>query len=168
MGRNIFEVKFSLLEIMPKKEFQRGLSQEDRRRRSANRPIGGGGTPQQANSRKKDEGYGNTRLQRISGIIGIVMLVALLLSLIPACYYSNAGAAELPAGYAGYGRIPAASHLTLTSRPDAAPAVHAPVAISLTPGRFSPDTTGSFATLPFFKRWLERGGAELFGLPSRE
>lgn len=150
---------------MPKNELRRGPSQEERRRRSANRPIGGGGTPQQSNKIKKDEGYNNPRLQRISGIIGIIMLVALLLSLVPACYYSQAGAAELPAIY---GHAPASAHLSqvsdhsalnLTSEPEPQFTVTAPANGTSIPANSQPAMSGEL-----FKYWLDHGGATLLNL----
>lgn len=154
---------------MPKNEPpRRGPSQEERRRRSANRPIGGGGTAQQQQqitNRKKDEGYTNPRLQRISGIIGIIMLVALLLSLVPACYYSQAGAAELPAIY---GHAPASAHLSPVSEHSTL-ALTAEIPLALT----APATTQAApASLPpgsaenVFTYWLEHGGTTLLNLPS--
>ena len=150
---------------MPKNEPRRGPSQEERRRRSANRPIGGGGTPQQFNSRKKDDGYSNSRIQRISGIIGIIMLVAMLLSLVPACYYSQAGAAELPAVY-GHTLAPAhlslADHSSIDLTAERALALTAPGTgpTTFTNANLQPGTTGEL-----FKYWLEHGGANLLGLP---
>lgn len=153
---------------MPKNEFpRRGPSQEERRRRSANRPIGGGGTPQQQqlNNRKKDDGYTNPRLQRISGIIGIVMLVALLLSLVPACYYSQAGAAELPAIY-GHGSAsvhlnPVSDHSTINLNDEAQLALTAPAKTLTAPANSQTASTGHV-----FTYWLEHGGTSLLNLAS--
>lgn len=153
---------------MPKNEApRRGPSQEERRRRSANRPIGGGGTPQQQqiNNRKKDDGYSSTRLQRVSGIIGIIMLVALLLSLVPACYYSQAGAAELPAIYghtqASAHLSPVSDHSTLSLTADIPPTltVLATTRPALTGPQ--PGVTGNV-----FTYWLEHGGNTLLKLSS--
>lgn len=156
---------------MPKNEIQRGLTQEERRRRSANRPIGGGGTSQQLNTRKKDEGFSNTRLQRVSGIIGIVMLVALLLSLVPACYYSQAGAAELPVGYA---QSQVAGHLTVASiRSLETFAADMPLSYALAgpiaaaSGKLSLEATGQYAGA-FFNYWLGHGGATPLSLPQSQ
>jgi hypothetical protein len=155
---------------MPKNVSQRGPTQEERRRRSANRPIGGGGTPQQISTKKKDEGYSNTRLQRVSGIIGIIMLVALLLSLVPACYYSQAGAAELPAGYS---QVPAVSHLSVTSVHSLEKSVETPLTAALagpaaaSSGKLYLGATGRFTDENFLKYWLEHGGPSLLGLPSQ-
>jgi hypothetical protein len=153
---------------MPKNEPpRRGPSQEERRRRSANRPIGGGGTPQQQqiNSRKKDEGYSNTRLQRVSAIIGVVMLVAMLLSLVPACYYSQAGAAELPAIY---GHAPASAHLsqvsdhsTLDLTAETPLALTAPATTQAAPASPPPGRTENV-----FTYWLEHGGTTLLKVAS--
>ncbi|MBN9388734.1 MAG: hypothetical protein J0I20_11830 [Chloroflexi bacterium] len=153
---------------MPKNEPpRRGPSQEERRRRSANRPIGGGGSPQQQqlNSRKKDDGYSNPRLQRISGIIGIIMLVALLLSLVPACYYSQAGAAELPAIY---GHAPASAHLSQVSD-HSTPNLPAetPLALTAPTTRTAPTNPQPGLSGNVFSYWLEHGGTTLLNLSSQ-
>lgn len=158
---------------MPKNESQRGPSQEERRRRSANRPIGGGGTPQQLKDKKSNESYSNTRLQRMSSIIAIVMLVAMLLSLIPACYYSQAGAAELPSvqGQAtSTTRLSVASARYLERESAEVPptaSVAAPTA-ALSPDKLYVGETGHYISGPFLKYWQERGGVALFGSPLSE
>lgn len=158
---------------MPKNEPQRGPSQEERRRRSANRPIGGGGTPQQFNSRKSDESYSNNKLQRWSSIIAIIMLVAMLLSLVPACYYSNASAAELPGVQ---GQTAVTSNLSLASArylqreaaevPPTA-SVAGPTA-ALPSDKIFAGVTGHYISGPFLQFWQARGGVALFGNPLSE
>ncbi len=162
---------------MPKIEPQRGPSQEERRRRSANRPIGGGGTPQQLNNKKNNESYTSTRLQRASGIIAIVMLAALLLSLliglVPACYYSQARAAEIPAIQ---GQSTATTHLSVASARflEREPAEVPPTAslagttVALSSDKYYVGETGHYISGTFLKYWQERGSLALFGNPLSE
>src|SRR5699024_6540819 len=144
----------------------RGPSQEERRRRSANRPIGGGATrqQQQINSRRKGDGYSSTRLHSVSGIIGSIGLVALLLSLGPACYSSQARAAELPASSgeppASAHRSAGSDHSTLNMAAETPLALTARASSQAAPASPQPGVTGNV-----FAYWLDHGGNALLNLP---
>jgi murein DD-endopeptidase MepM/ murein hydrolase activator NlpD len=164
---------------MPKNVPQRGPSQEERRRRSANRPIGGGGAPKQPiNKKPASESYSSPRIQRMGSIIAIVMLVAMLLSLVPACYYSSASAAVLPGNLAPavQGQTQAATHLSLASTRylEQEPAEGPPTAslagptAALPAAKYYAGETGHYISGTLLKYWLERGGQAQFGNPLSE
>jgi murein DD-endopeptidase MepM/ murein hydrolase activator NlpD len=163
---------------MPKNEPQRGPSQEERRRRSANRPIGGGTPPPQQNIKKSTESYTNPRLQRASAIVAIIMLVAMLLSLVPACYYSGASAAELPVELqpAIQGQIPPPTSLSISSArflereaAEVPPTASLPrPAETLSPDRYYAGETGHYIAGAFLKYWQDNNGPTKFGSPLSE
>lgn len=154
---------------MPKdKNPERGPSQEERRRKAVNRPIGGGGPPR----KPLDESSGNAgyrksnRLERASAIIAIVMIVALLASLIPlSCYSPTVRAAQAKSTVLGYNNarllqreaaetVPTAS----LPRPDAA----------LPENKVYAGDTGHYIQGTFLDFWRKQGGAATFGNPLSE
>jgi len=93
------------------------------------------------------------------------MLVALLLSLVPACYYSQAGAAELPAIY---GHAPASAHLSQVSD-HSTPNLPAetPLALTAPTTRTAPTNPQPGLSGNVFSYWLEHGGTTLLNLSSQ-
>jgi murein DD-endopeptidase MepM/ murein hydrolase activator NlpD len=154
----------------PKK---RGLSQEERRRKAANKPLGGGIPANRTDTASQgDRGYRSrtTRFQRITGIITVIMLVAIVLSLIPSCFAGVGASAatlhqEAPAVSQSYG---SARYLQRET------AVQAPTASLPRPTQDLPSdklyvgSTGHYLSGAFLAFWNKQGGTTTLGDPVSE
>ncbi|HEX2913455.1 MAG TPA: M23 family metallopeptidase [Chloroflexia bacterium] len=156
---------------MPKNQNRKsGPSQEERRRQAANRPIGGG-TP------KKTNNYNSyrrrpARWERISAIVAVIMLVAILLSLVPACLTQVGTASAMVEAQAsssnsqlitgsriGLQRVTAEQPLT-ASLPRSTQA--------LPDDKIYVGETGHYISGDFLTYWKQQDGANLFGNPLSE
>ncbi len=158
---------------------RRGPSQEERRRKAANRPLGGGGPPRSTdNNDYEDRSYRNrtARFQRITAIVAVIMLVAIILSLIPACFAGSGTAAamaelgrqarqDLPANHLGYTNTRFLQREAAELPPTASlPQPTAP----LPQDKLYIGDTGHFVSGPFLNFWRKDSGQALFGNPLSE
>ena len=148
---------------------QRGPTQEERRRLAAARKLGGGGTPNQNANRIRARKP--SRLEQISAIVTLIVLIALVLSLVPSCLQQTSAAglvaptsqdvapAPVSVGTARFLQRESAEEVPTASQ--AAPA-------SDDPAKLYVGETGHYITDQFLTFWKGQGGADVFGNPLSE
>ena len=158
---------------------RRGPSQEERRRQAVNRPLGGGGTPGQNVSRNKRRTP--SRIEQISAIVTVIMLVAIVLSvLVTSCFTQTgtASAAEMAATgqpgalVASSVPVPAASYVNSRFPEREAAEVPPTASLALTTAtdasKLYLGETGHYISGAFLTFWHAQGETAVFGLPLSE